>query len=93
MRYFQELESKRVGKVRLCGQINLRNNRITKLKEISLLSRDLPSYHTMHYESKKGNIFLQGLSLLFGHKFLLLCRVSDEHTLGNAALNQRNDMI
>ena len=43
-------------------------------------------------ESKKGNMFLQGLSVPFGHIPLFLDRASDEHILENAVLNQRNNV-
>ena len=43
-------------------------------------------------ESKKGNMFLQGLSVPFGHIPLFLDRASDEHILENAVLNQQNNV-
>ena len=43
-------------------------------------------------ESKKGNMFLQGFSVPFGHRPLFLDRASEEHILENAVLNQQNNV-
>ena len=90
MKYLQELQGEGVGKVRFCGQIISRKNAITKLR--GFFTEESPVLAAKHCESKKGNMFLQGFSIPFSHRHLLLDRASDEHVLENAVLNQRNNV-
>lgn len=83
MKYLQELQGEGVGKSEVLWSNHFKEQCNDKVKR-GFLTEEGPVTATKHYESKKGNMFLQGFSILFGHRPLFLDGASDEHILENA---------